>query len=477
MELGGHVTIDADSSAREAAAHPEVPERAWVRPERLGAAGRGLLSSLALVLGLALATRAVAAAKDLLVAYRFGISNELDAFILASLIPTSILYAFAASAGDAFLPIYVTERRRVGEAAARRFLATTTWISTISLLGVAVILGLAAPWTVGLLAVGFDRTTADLTLLFYVGLLPTLITGGLSAVWPAALNVHARQAVTAAVPLLTPLTTLAALVLLAPRLGAAALVAGAVGGAAAEAVILGTVLARMRSPVVPRRPRRDPATARFARNVVPLTAAALISLGSGLVDQGMAASLGSGAVSSFSYATKIFVFLTGTAGIALTMVVLPRFAELVSEATARSLRSDYLRSLGVALGAGVVLAAMLAIGSREIVGLLFQRGSFDPSATAVVAPIQAIIALQLPFALGNLLTVRLLLAVGNPGAIVVTTIFNLALHAAGNLILMPILGVAGIALSGTISAAVLFIVLTVWALRSLAGGVTPRSSE
>jgi putative peptidoglycan lipid II flippase len=461
------VTIDADSSATEAAAHPEVPHRAWLLVDGLrGTIGRGFLPTLALVVGLSLATRAAAAAKDLLVAYQFGISDDLDAFILASLVPTSILYAFAASAGDAFLPLYVAERR-VDEASARRFLASATTISAMALMGVAVTLGLGAPWIVPALASGFDRAKADLTLVFYIGLLPTFLTGGVSAVWPAALNAHGRQAVTAAVPLVTPLATVAALGVLAPRVGAVALVTGAVVGAAAEAAILGLALARMRSPIISRRPRLDPVTARFGRNVVPLIAGALISLGSGLVDQGMAASLGPGAVSAFTYASKIFVLLTGLAGIAVTMVVLPYFAQLVSEADGRSLRSSYAFLLALALGAGLALAALLAIGSREIVSALFERGSFGPADTAVVAPPQAILALQLPFALGTILTSRFLIALGSVGALAIAAIISVVLHYVGNLLLIPVIGVSGIALSGTISSTVVFVILTVWALRSV----------
>lgn len=415
---------------------------------------------------MSITTRAVAGAKDLLVAQRFGISAELDAFIVASLLPASILYAVGASAADAFLPLFVRERARSRETAAR-LLGSTIALSSVALLGVAAILALAAPAIVRAVGSSFDHPTADLATFLLVALVPTLLIGGWSAVWPAVLNVSGRHAVTAAVPLVTPLVTIALLLAPWPAWGVALLAAGAVAGVAVEAAILGAVMLRAGHAIVPRWRGLDPAEREFVRQFVGLLLAALIALGSGVIDQAMAASIGPGAASAFSYAGKVLVLVTGLAGIVLTFVVLPRFSQLVADGQRSRLRSAFGLGAVGGLLAGAAMGAVLAVWSSPIIRLLLERGSFGAGDTAMVAPIQAVLAIQLPFTLVGLLAIRLLVALGAARIIVLTSVLGVGLHYAGNLILIPPLGVRGIALSATVSSVILFGVLAALAFRQL----------
>lgn len=469
------MSVDPASSAADLGARPEVVTRVGrLLGIRRGPLDRPFLSAILLVTLLSIGARAVAAAKDLFVAQRFGISDELDAFIVASLVPTSILYAFSASAADAFLPALV--RARTGDPTlVGRLLGSTVALTAGGLVAVAIALAIVARWIVAVVGAGFDVAKAEFTTLLFLGLLPTLAIGGWSAVWPALLNVSGRQAVTAATPLVTPTVTIVLLVFASSVWGVGALVAGAVAGAALEAVILGAVLVRLGCSVVPKWGGYDLATRDFARQAAALTLAALIAIGSALIDQAMAGSLGSGAVSAFSYAAKVLVLLTGIAGIVLTLVVLPRLALLVQQGDVPVLQRTFATYLAASVVLGSLGAVALASWSRELVATLFERGSFGASDVAVVAPIQALLALQLPFTLANLLVIRLLVALTAARPIVLATIANVGLHYAGNVVLIPVMGVNGIALSGTIASAILFGVFVVIAVRRLAGGMRAPS--
>jgi putative peptidoglycan lipid II flippase len=243
------------------------------------------------------------------------------------------------------------------------------------------------------------------------------------------------------------------------------LAAGAVAGTGIEAAILVTAMVRLGHGVIPRWRGLDPAARDFARQFGGLTLASLIALASGVIDLAMAASIGPGAASAFSYAGKIMVLLSGTAGIVLTFVVLPRLSQLAASGQRSVLRATFQGGLIVSFVGGSMIAAGLALWSPQVVGLLFERGSFDAADTALVAPIQALLALQLPFTLGVLLAVRMLVAVSAAGWVVISALLSVALHVAGNVVLIPILGVNGIALSASMSSVVLCAVLSLVALR------------
>lgn len=462
---------DPRVSVADIAQEPILEGRAtWYAQWLRGALDRRFVSALLLVGALTMGTRALAAGKDLVVAYLFGISDDLDAFIVASIMPTFVLYAFAASFADGFLPVYVRERERHGVAAARRFLTSASAIGFASLSLVAVVLAVAAPWSLGALAGGFGPEKGRTTTLLFLGLLPLLVVGGWSSPWAAALNAHSRHFVSAVVPLATPTLTIALLLIAFGSWGVGALVAGYVVGAVVEAFVLGAALRQLGLPVIPRWYGLDAATVRFARQSLPLIVATLIATGSVVVDQSMAASVGPGAVSAFSYSGKILMLITGLSGVMLTIVVLPRFAQLAASGETASLRRGVVVYLVLAMSVAIMIAAALAAFSHEAVAVLFERGSFGQDATVIVAPVQALLALQLPFVLGNMLAVRLLIAVSRTRWIVITSVLNLALHYVGNVLLVPAMGINGIALSSGIAALVTFAALLVASLYELSPG-------
>jgi len=81
------------------------------------------------------------------------------------------------------------------------------------------------------------------------------------------------------------------------------------------------------------------------------------------------------------------------------------------------------------------------------VRLLYQRGAFGAADTAVVARVQAMYALQVPFFAIGLLHVRLLTALKRNDLVMASAGLNLVLDIILNLVCMRFLGVAGIALS------------------------------
>ena len=104
--------------------------RAW----REGSANRRILAAVVTVGGLTLLVRATGIAKQFVIAWCFGTQGVFDAFLAALLLPVFFVAVVESSFNAAFIPTYVAVRRREGEAAAQRLLASVLgW--TIAILG------------------------------------------------------------------------------------------------------------------------------------------------------------------------------------------------------------------------------------------------------------------------------------------------------------------------------------------------------
>ena len=113
----------------------------------------------------------------------------------------------------------------------------------------------------------------------------------------------------------------------------------------------------------------------------------------------------------------------------------------------RALLWRYVRFL---LLVSVPLTVLLIACSREIVALLFQRGAFAASDTAVVSSVQAALLLQVPFFFISSFTVRIVTALRANRIMFWGTVICAVTNVIGNYVFMSWFGVVGLALSTAI---------------------------
>ena len=101
------------------------PGAAWAR----GSVNRSILAG-ALTVGCATAlVKLVALVKEGVVASRFGTQAELDAFLIAYLLPAYAVTLVGNSFALALVPVFVRERERAGDDAARSVAASVqAWV-------------------------------------------------------------------------------------------------------------------------------------------------------------------------------------------------------------------------------------------------------------------------------------------------------------------------------------------------------------
>jgi putative peptidoglycan lipid II flippase len=113
------------------------------------------------------------------------------------------------------------------------------------------------------------------------------------------------------------------------------------------------------------------------------------------------------------------------------------------------------------------IALALIAGSHWLIRVAYQHGVFGPSDTALVTPVLAMYAIQIPFFVSSRVFYRFLVAMRRTDLIFYCGALNLALDVILNLVLMRWYGVAGIALATSLWTVSTFVFLWYWARKLL----------
>jgi putative peptidoglycan lipid II flippase len=161
----------------------------------------------------------------------------------------------------------------------------------------------------------------------------------------------------------------------------------------------------------------------------------------------MATVLGPGSVSALNFGGKLIAFVLGVGAVALSAAVLPQFASLAAAGEFGVLEATLRTWSKVVIAVSVPVTAILMLGSHLIVETAFQRGAFTAHDTAVVAHVQTLFLVQIPFYLLGILVVRMISALHGNAYLMWGALLSVVINIGLNLILMNLIGVAGIALS------------------------------
>lgn len=413
-------------------------------PAATPSASPGLFRAFGAVAAIALLSRGAFALRDVLLAARLGTGDEVDALIAAASIPLFLGQTLGWSMGQAFLPFYARARSGRGEAAAWGLLLPATALGAGGLLVVCAAAWAASPQLLQLVAGGFPPAKLARTagLLLPMVALPALVA--CAALWGAALVAAGRQALVVSTLLVTPVLEVA-LLLFRPSWGVTGLAWTRLVAGCLEAAILGVALWSARPGA--HSPAGPGALRGAGTQLGSLVLGATIGSASPLVDQAMATPLGAGSVAALAYGSKVGLGLLGLFDTALAAVVYPRLAHLAAERDWAGLRAT-VRQWAVRTFAVVAAGTLLLVAcSTPLVRLLFERGSFGAADTELVARVQALFVLQLPFHAAGLVGTRLLSALSRNQDLVLMSLVNATLNVAANLALRGPFGVAGIALA------------------------------
>jgi putative peptidoglycan lipid II flippase len=406
----------------------------------------GVLSFLTVV------SRVLGLARDMLAASVFGTSLLYSAFVTAFSWPNLFRRLLGeGSMSAAFVPTLQEELHANGKAGAFALLSkVTSWLLVVTggLVFLAV-LGLSNARRLG----GHEDKwylAADLA----AWLFPYMVLVCIAAGFNAALNVLERFTE----PALSPIWLNIAMIV---SLGGAGLHYAHTPLGEMHWLCVGVLIGGFFQMAVPAgvlmqagwRPRFDLGLSPRVREIATLMTPGLFGTAiyqvNILVSRQFAYSLNDSGATLLFMGNRLMEFSIGVFAIAVSTVVYPRLARHAVEGNRQKMAEDFRKGLRLIIIINVPAAAGLALLSRPIVGLLYERGHFTATDAHNLAVVVTLFCLGMPFFSVVNLTVRAFYAVKDIRTPVKVAAVDFCINIAVSLALMRWLGVPGLVLAST----------------------------
>ena len=419
--------------------------------------------STALLTFAALGGQVAGLIRELYIAFRIGPSAPLDALLVAVVVPLLASGLLTSGLRAALIPAHAEIAASRGPAAAQRFVgAITTWTTIVAVL-ITIAIVLLPGLGIGLAGPGLAPEARASAIAFLPLLLPLVVLGTLSQLLAGICQIAGRFGPIALSWLIGPAISLVFAVAAWDRLGLSAVAVGMTLGSATGVGLMGIAAARIGvlPPVTLSAPRRE--VVEFLRHAGPLTAGGALLQFNLVADRAIASLLSVGAVSVLKFGQQLVTEPLGSLSSAWTTSLYP---SLVRSGTARADRSlGALSSLALRYTLAVFVPVSFGVAALAplLVDVVYRRGAFDARAAADTALVVAAFSPMLALAMIQPVLTGAHNARRSGVLLAVTAVSNAGLNLLFNVILGRLFGVAGVALSTSITLTMLLAFLA-WRL-------------
>jgi murein biosynthesis integral membrane protein MurJ len=314
--------------------------------------------------------------RDLVMAHRFGASSGTDAFLVAWTIPETVSPLLIEDA-MALLMVPVITRALCGPDGARPVVAAVLPRLAAALAAVTLLIVLAAPLLVRVLAPGLDEAGPAARCVRLTAL--TVLAFGIAGFMSATLRAHHRFGPPAAIYLAYNAGILATIAALAVPLGITSAALGVACGALLMIAVQAPAFLRcLRAATPVERPPDKPVPdggVLVLGAVMPIVLYTLTRQSQVLIERFLGSGLAAGSISHLNYAQKIGQ-VPMVASLLLVTVTFPRLARASAggdrEQVRRRVRTDLVIVSAIVLYATACFVAF----APQLIELLFQHGRF-----------------------------------------------------------------------------------------------------
>lgn len=384
------------------------------------------------------------AAKEMVIAYRYGVSAEVDAYLLVfNLIswPTAVWFSVLTVT---LIPL-AARIRHDNRINIVQFRAELLAFSLLLGLILAIVAGLGLPALLNSDWLGLSEASkivARSVIPSMLVLAPLGVLISLFSAWLMSAEQHINTLLES-----VPALTILSIVLLLPNQGIEALVWGTVAGLSLHLVSLAIPLIKQGNIEKPRFTQHAPQWFSFWQGFGIMLAGQLLMSFTTLIDQFFAAHLDTGAIATLSYANRILALILGLGATTISRATLPVFSRIHAVDEENKLRKIASHWTGLLFIIGTLATLVAWWLAPWGVKLLFERGKFIAHDTAVVTEILRYGLVQLPFYLVGILFISLLICQSRYKTVSFIGIINLIVKVVANFLLVDRLGVAGIMLA------------------------------
>ena len=381
--------------------------------------------------------------KEIIVAGSFGLSELLDTFFIAALLPGFINEVFLNAFKSVFIPNYIAEKKSTNRIGAFQ---SASFIITLSIAAIFIIISYL--FTDVFLETFFRGHTTDYyylikTQLYY--LLPCILFWGLASLLSGLLNIYDEFKHASIYPVFTSIAMIVCLLFFKEQLQEKVLAVGMLIGSISQFVFLLIVSINKKIIKIETPDFLGLHTQTMFKQVPAKVSSGFLTGLISVTDQFFAAQLIIGSIAALNYGLRIPAFFTAIIVMALGNVLLPYFSKLSLTNKEEAFKTLYyiLKRLFISL---IIISIVLILLSDFIVELCFERNEFSPEDTKIVANIQRMFLIGLPFTICGNIIVRFLTSINKNAFMAYISFATVILNVILDVVLMKYYGVFGIAL-------------------------------
>ncbi|MBL8055405.1 MAG: murein biosynthesis integral membrane protein MurJ [Anaerolineales bacterium] len=346
-----------------------------------------------------IASRVLGFLRDAVMSRLFG--SEADALALALAIPIQIYDLVTGGlVNSALVPAFSEYTPEARRAELWRLASTVLTLAAAVISALTALLVLLAPQVIAVFGLIGGQAAPDV-LATAAGLLritlPAVVFLSLSGILTGLLYALRRFTLPAFTGAVFNASMVAVSLLLAGRLGVAAMALGLLIGAALQVLLQLPALPDGLRALRPQLALEHPGLRRIFRLYVPIIISLVITQVSIYLGLGLAFGF-AGGLSWMRYATTLYQFPLGLVAVAVSSAILPTLAGQAAGTLAGDFKTTLVQGLNLVLLLMVPATVGLFVLAEPIVGLVFAGGRFTPEDTLMTAAVLRVFLLGLSFA-------------------------------------------------------------------------------
>lgn len=408
------------------------------------------ISATFLLIFAALVSKGLGFIREILIARNFGISSDVDAYLVALSIPSLIGGTIGSAFSVSIVPLYHQMLNKGSSGKAAEFIKTVFSFTVIVSLIIMAVIWLFPEAIIRLIAPSLSAGTMDTAVELLKWLFLVLIGYSLYNVLSSVYNAIHHFKIPAFTDMFSNLFIIAALVFLSSAFGIYALVTGM--AVSSYFVMIIFILHLLYHKLIGFNSNfRSEAFKEFLLFVAPVLLFMFFQQLSSIIENYFASSLKEGSIASLGYAKRLYDIIPTLLIANIARAVFPTFSTLYSEQ-----KIDALRDLVIKLNKQFVIYFLpvsfaLIFFRKEIITVVFMRGAFDETALELTSRAFMFYAAGLTAATLIPVFFRLCYAFSDSISPLIAVFFTTAFMILLNYFLTPVMGIAGIALANSIT--------------------------
>lgn len=412
----------------------------------------GVLLSAAQVTAMVLLFKILGFVKQAFVASYFGATEATDIYFLANGFVLAVSEAIVKALGVSIIAVYTNLRITKGREAAAKLVNGLLTAFMPAFLGLALLLILFAPKFAHLLAPSFSGESFSELVRYTRILSPILLFTCFETILAGVFDSYKSFFIPRLQSLIYSLAVIAACVFLSKPFGVSALV---IGQYASSAVFIAVLIIKIRNYHSFALVRID--EVRELKSIFH-TAVPLIIGNSALqinqiVDNTIASGLSAGAASALSYCQVLEQFVSNIMIVNIGNVMFANFAEFVAKGEKNKIKDTLAKAIDLLICILVGVSVVTVICAEDIVSIVYYRGNFTREAVYLTAA--GLIGYAIAFVAVAVrdLSVKCLYAFQDTRAPMIACVAAVLVNIILSITLSRFLGILGITLATSISAA------------------------